>query len=238
MSFVDLNEITRLTKSCYKVLTCRSRKANEKKIELPTPIFSSSIPETGCIINNDNEPEKFGIAAVEYNCGNIAYVGKRNISNFVLPGRIQTVNESGLYILDAGKKILIKKQTLYLADNPNNSYYWIDSNGDILPNNVFIYAGGSFMFPIARAKINGQTKIGYVLDTRAYFPSDKDSTDVLTNYDVLVCDLWSKYQCSQQLKKYNLENSPSIDGFSVGIYKDDIISYIGRSLTNCENGCD
>lgn len=136
----------------------------------------------------------------------MAYVGKGNVG-IVRPGRIQVVDDAGLYILNGGKQTLLKNESFYLADNDNYTYYWTQKvDGTLLPNSVLVLPDkGALFWTIARVQINGHWQITYEIGGRAVFPNSQGGIDFYEDYELLVCDTIPKYQCGE-LKKTFLVN--------------------------------
>ncbi|KAG5667334.1 hypothetical protein PVAND_015317 [Polypedilum vanderplanki] len=198
-----------------------------------TPVFNfPPNVDTGCINNwqpyqNDDAPNKNGIAAGEFDCNNTAFVGKVNVGKYWSPGRIQTIKPTGIYAQTNGsKEVLYTNGSFYLANNPNYSYYWIpyDGSGKAPDNAVKVRSEiGAYALPVARVKIDGKMEIGAVALPVASFPDGKDNYKLYGSFEFLVCDPYPKYQCGQVWKQFN-NTSLKIDGFKVGS-----TNFIGRS---------
>ncbi|KAG5667178.1 hypothetical protein PVAND_015173 [Polypedilum vanderplanki] len=236
--YVDEFGQTKITKTGYQVLTCKTKK-NETRIPLPkipkAPSTSaSSIPS--CVHNwqlykNDDAPKFNGISASEHDCDVSSYVGKGKNYQLYSPGRIQTTSPSGFYFSKGGIEAYMTNGSYYLVDNLNYSYYWINYDGNFPSNAVLVTQDvGKFLFGIARLRINGHMQVGMFLSPVAGF-SGTDGLLNYYNYEVLVCDPWPKYKCTQQWKEINA--NILVDGFSV-----DSTSFIGRGIRKCINGCD
>ncbi|KAG5667234.1 hypothetical protein PVAND_015224 [Polypedilum vanderplanki] len=225
----------------YEVLTCKSSKY-EAPIQLP-PIPSTPVDSTsGCVhkwqpYNYDDAPARNGIAAGQYDCGNIAYVGKGAASPWTKPGRLQIVDKKGIFIDHRKSNFFINDSTVhYLVDNPNYTYYWVNYDRSGMPpqNAVSVKSSELVNFPIAviRAKIDGHMDVGMFITPLGYFrTNDENGDEMRYDFEILVCDPWPKYKCAQQWKKLNA--NISVDGFSV-----DSTSFIGRGTRKCINGCD
>ncbi|KAG5667336.1 hypothetical protein PVAND_015319 [Polypedilum vanderplanki] len=87
LNYADEN-IGKLTNQGYQVLTCRS----SVQINNWQPY------------QNDDAPNKNGIAAGEFDCNNTAFVGKVNVGKYWSPGRIQTIKPTGIYAQTNGSK--------------------------------------------------------------------------------------------------------------------------------------
>ncbi|KAG5667238.1 hypothetical protein PVAND_015228 [Polypedilum vanderplanki] len=244
MYFVDENGNSQ-TSNTYDVLTCKSYK-NETAIPLPRITATSSLSSnvdssTGCIhnwqpYNNDDAPAKNGISAGEHDCGNTAYVGYGNPANLIRPGRLQIIDKKGIYLLHKKTEVYLNDSSVYyLLNNHHYTYKWVtyDGNNKVLQNAVFTKnSNRSLKLPIARVKTNGHIHIGFFVSPIAYFPTNDGKDDeVHIDFEILVCDPWPKYKCTQQWKKLNA--NISVDGFSV-----DSTSFIGRGTRKCINGCD
>ncbi|KAG5671369.1 hypothetical protein PVAND_001570 [Polypedilum vanderplanki] len=246
-SFVDENNVMRMTMTGFEILTCKSSK-NDTPIpppKLTMPDGSTPPPNvdspSGCInkwlpYNNDDAPAKNGIAAGEYDCGNTAYVGKGTPYTLVSSGRIQITPNSGFYIINARKELYMANGSYYLADNPNYTYRWESFDGTLPINTVYARNDfGNFAFPIPRIQVNGRMTIGRVLFPLANVPDADLGYDVTySDYEFLVCDPWPKYQCSHQWKQLSANGSnPAVDGFLVNS-----VTFIGRTSCNDLNRCD
>ncbi|KAG5676535.1 hypothetical protein PVAND_006361 [Polypedilum vanderplanki] len=227
----------------YQVLTCKSCRKNEPPTKFPPMKLKGAQPDVGCIhswVEYKGESSINGVSAGFYDCNNTAYVGKVMIASvhWIL-GRIQTVGNSGIYTSISGRLAYIQNGSSFLVDNPNYSYYWVDYKGKSPNNAVRVRTATSiFSMPIGRTKINGKMNLGMVIDPSANFLNDNGIDETHTNFEILVCDPWPKFQCGQEWKKYKLDSAPTTDGFAIGTYKDNIISYIGRGTSKCINNCD
>ncbi|KAG5673077.1 hypothetical protein PVAND_003152 [Polypedilum vanderplanki] len=240
MFYADENGFGKSATEGYEVLTCSSSKYEEK---IPTPSLpASSFPNidspSGCVnnwlpYNNDNAPMKNGISAGLYGCDNQAYVGKGKTLDIFFPGRIQTTSPSGLYVNKQAKDFLMTNGSYYLANNLNYTYDWIVFDGSIPSNAVFVRNDvGSFFMLIARLKINGKMKIGWVAPPLAAFADENGNNQFYSDYEILVCDPWPKYQCTQQWRKFDVNSGQLNDSFSI-----DGSNYIGRILYKGINTC-
>ncbi|KAG5666148.1 hypothetical protein PVAND_017662, partial [Polypedilum vanderplanki] len=232
--FYPGNETVQVT-PVYQVLTCKSRRKNETQTVMPMPkITLPRADVSGCInkwAEYKGEDSVNGVSAGLYDCGNTAYVGKGCCNNFTVPGRIQTVGNKGLYLAERAKAGYLPNGSYYLVDNPNYSYYWVAYNWKTPSNAVLVRSPPSpVTTAIGSLKINGHMQIGFVVDPVGNFLTENGFVTAFTNFEILVCDPWPKYQCNQEWKKYNLDNGPTVDGFSLGN------SYIGRTTSKCING--
>lgn len=127
----------------------------------------------------------------------MAYIGKGN-AGIMRPGRIQVVDDAGLYILNGGKQTLLKNETFYLADNDNYTYDWKQFDGTYFLNQVTVTPDrGAMYFPVARVQVNGHWQIVTESGGRAMVPNSHGGFDFYSNYEVLVCDTIPKYQCGE-----------------------------------------
>ncbi|KAG5667347.1 hypothetical protein PVAND_015330 [Polypedilum vanderplanki] len=241
MYYIDENGIRQTTTSGYEVLTCKSSK---NETEIPPPSFDK-LPnyDIGCINNwqlykNDDAPVKYGISAGEFDCNNTAYIGKATPFSLTFPGRVQVINNTGIYVLSQKKEVLINDNTsFYLANNLNYTYYWVDFEGTVPQNSVFSRSSNGFFFAVTRVKRNGYVRIGYTVPPFGTFPNEDGTNDESdSNFEVLVCDPWPKYQCAQNWKKFDVNNTNvgiKVDGFDVKNFNGNSSFYIGRS---CDYG--
>ncbi|KAG5683061.1 hypothetical protein PVAND_012367 [Polypedilum vanderplanki] len=243
--YVDENNNSEVSTE-YEVLTCKSSRYEET---IPPPKIPISISSTDlsseCVHNwqqymYDDTPAKNGIIAGEYDCENTAFVGYGTPSTFTRAGRIQIVNQKGVYMDHKKSSFFLNDSSVhYLVDNPNYTYRWVPNDHSGMPpqNSVFVKSSsvGNFQLAVAKVKINGQTIIGFFAPPIAFFPTiDGNNDEMRFDFDILVCDPWPKYKCAQQWKKLNANDSNlSVDGFSV-----DNTSFIGRGRQKCINGCD
>ncbi|KAG5667267.1 hypothetical protein PVAND_015254 [Polypedilum vanderplanki] len=236
MYYVDENGFRQRITSGYEVLTCKSSK-NDTKF-LPPKFETIPNVDIGCINNwqpykNDDAPAKNGISAGEYDCNNTAYVGKANPSMTYSPGRLQIIDPKGVYVTESRKEILITdNSSYYLADNLNYSYYWVNFQEKLPENAVFVRSDGPIAIAIARVSLNGHMTIGYTIQPLALFPTnDGQSDEYVSDFEVLVCDPWPKYQCSQNWVNFNISNAKAVkkDGFNIGTINNSISVFIGRS---------
>ncbi|KAG5667230.1 hypothetical protein PVAND_015221 [Polypedilum vanderplanki] len=238
MYYADENGMSVSTTLGYQVLTCKSSVQNETKY--PTPYYafpSNKDDDTGCInnwqsYNNDDEPTKNGITAGEIDCNNTAFVGKAKDLGVFYPGKIQIFPQSGIYFI-SNKEVFRSNDSYYLVNNPNYTYYWIPANGKNPPDNTVYVRNdiGPWKFGIGRVKVNGHIKIGNIVHPLLVATNAEEIHTLYNDYEILVCDPWPKYKCTQQWKKLNA--NISVDGFSV-----DSTSFIGRGTRKCINGCD
>ncbi|KAG5667179.1 hypothetical protein PVAND_015174 [Polypedilum vanderplanki] len=157
--YVDEFGQTKITKTGYQVLTCKTKK-NETRIPLPKVPQLPSTSIISCVNNwqpykNDDAPTKNGISAGSHYCDDLAFVGMGKYFELNWPGRIQTTSPSGFYFPKGGIEAYMTNGSYYLVDNSNYSYYWVNYEGNFPSNAVFVKQDvGKFLFGIARLKIN------------------------------------------------------------------------------------
>ncbi|KAG5667260.1 hypothetical protein PVAND_015248 [Polypedilum vanderplanki] len=236
--YIDENYKRKTTTSKYQVLTCKSSIQNETKIM--TPLLPNTKPnvDTGCINNwqpykNDDAPTKNGISAGEHDCNNTAFVGKAKPTILYYPGRIQVTPNAGFYTTEKFKNVYMTNGSYYLVDNPNYTYKWIEYDGENNPDNtVYVRSDiGTIAIPVVRSKIDGKTEIGRSSYPTGIFSNEKKGEEYFSNYELLVCDPVPKYQCAQDWKIFNVNDTKAVekDGFNAGVFNDSIPVYIGRS---------
>ncbi|KAG5667241.1 hypothetical protein PVAND_015231 [Polypedilum vanderplanki] len=206
MSYADDNGMSANVTSGYQVLTCKSAINNETKY--PTPYYafpSNKDDETGCMnnwqqYNKDDAPVKNGIEAGEYDCNNKIYVGKVKNLGIYRPARIQIYPPSVTFIASTTKLVSKTNESYYLIDNPNYTYYWIPFDGTKYPSNAVYVRNDvvSWKCPIGRVKINGHMKLGNVVNPIIIALNDDGIPNKFSDYEILVCDPWPKYKCTQQ----------------------------------------
>jgi len=240
MFYADTNGKMHLPRE-YEVLICKSKKYEEPKPARTTPApapGATPAPVTGCVhdwkkLDGNNDPEKDGISAGFYDTNNKAFVGKVQ-NDFFKPGRIQkTQPNSGGYSIFGGVSYYSKNDAYYLVNNPNYHYYWVDSFGpNAVKNAVQVRTRPETLnyYSVGRLQIDGQMTVGPMTLPIGYFYTKANGLErFVTSYQVLACDPVPANPCKQQWKPYKNDNAPSTDGFAVDLYKDDIMSYIGRS---------
>jgi len=248
MYYADMNKKMHQPRE-YEVLICKSKKFEAPKPKKTTPAPAANAPaNTGCVhewkkFDSSNSPDKDGISAGLFDINNKAYVGKAFYENMWNPGRIQTTKpNSGIYTMSRGSFHYSQDDAYYLVNNPKYHYYWVDTYAyDQVPNGVEIkYTDEGLMYSyVGRIQINGQMEVATILRAVGLlYPRSDGVQHYISSYQVLACDPEPANPCKQQWKPYKNDNAPTTDGFAVDSYKDDIISYIGRSVNKYVRGND
>jgi hypothetical protein len=132
----------------------------------------------------------------------MAYVGKINDGEVFRAARLQTSQPgAGFYAASSGRPFFRESGGTYLYNNPNYSYYWIDSFSSLIPlNAVYIPTAGpnSYGIHIARLQISGQTHVSIAPQpTGIFYIDDKGVERIARNYQLLVCDPKPANPCSE-----------------------------------------
>jgi hypothetical protein len=138
-----------------------------------------------------------------FDVDNMIYVGKVYDGFNNKPAAVQVSQPgAGIYITKSGAPLFIESGGYFLVNNPNYTYYWVDSsiNDNIPSNSVNVKLGGpdSFTLNVGRLQQNGQIYTGLTGPGYGLFYSAPNIAEHLAyNYQVLVCDPKPSNPCSK-----------------------------------------
>jgi hypothetical protein len=137
-----------------------------------------------------------------YDVNNTAYVGKY-FEGFVWRiARVQVSQPNrGIYLIKNGKLVNFPSGGYYLADNPNNHYYWIDLPEIISTATNAVTVKQNEQYPtisrVGRVQIDGQLQIGTANELGLANADEKGDLRYARSYQILVCDPRPANQCSE-----------------------------------------
>lgn len=134
------------------------------------------------------------------------YVGKVNDGYHNKAAAVQVSQPgAGIYTTKSGAPFFVESGGYFLVNNPNYTYYWIDSfYKDPVPSNVVearIAGPNSFLCFVGRVQVNGQIFMGIAAQGYGLTASAPNiSQSLVYNYQVLVCDPKPSNPCSKFVK--------------------------------------
>lgn len=134
------------------------------------------------------DPHTLGYAVGFFKPNVMSYVGYGTFEGRIVPGRLQTVEPSGLYYPANWKINYIPNDVYYLLDNSTQTYAWVEAFNGWEVENAIVVGEKHKRSNIVRIEKGDFVYMGKThLNANAHYEDEHDKEVPIKQYQVLTC---------------------------------------------------